>query len=44
MAQDNDGAKAELLALFEAGAYKCGTDAFALMRWGDGHRREPHDL
>ena len=44
MAQDNDGTKPELLALFKAGAYKCRTDAFALMLWGNGHRREPHDL
>ena len=44
MAQDNDGTKAELLALFKAGAYKCRTDAFALMLWGNCHRREPDDL
>ena len=44
MAQDNDGTEAELPALFKAGAYKSGTDAFALMLWGNGHRREPHGL
>ena len=44
MAQDNDGTKAELLALFKTGAYKCRTDALALMLWCNGHRREPHDL
>jgi hypothetical protein len=43
MAQDNDGAEAELPALFEAGAYKCRPDAFTLMLRRNGHGCEAHD-
>ena len=43
MAQDHDCPEAELPALVEAGAYKCGPDAFALMLRRNGHRREAHD-
>src|SRR5690349_18503036 len=40
MAQDHDSPEAELPALVEAGAHKCGPDAFALMLRGNGHRCE----
>ena len=43
MAQNNDGAEAELFALFEGGSYKCRPDALALMTRGDGHGCETHD-
>ena len=43
MPEDDDGAEAELRALFEAGAHERRPDAFALMLRCDGHRREAHD-
>ena len=43
MAEDNHGTEAELTTLFETGANKCGSYAFALMLWFDGHRCEARD-
>src|ERR1043166_3727648 len=43
MAQYHDGTETELPAMVEAGAYECRPDAFALMFWGNGHRREADD-
>ena len=43
MSQDDDGAEAELPALFKTGAHERGSDACALTRRENSHRGETHD-